>query len=105
MSNDFVLFRHKSSKVVASYPEHYATHPVFGEDLERYDPEDNVYEEDKVDLEDHNLPVDQRGRVVAKELEEFTVPELQEMARMRDLSASGTKAELIERIHDADEEN
>lgn len=96
----FALFRHKSNGVVASYPQHYETHPVFGDDLERYDPD--IYEEDKVDLEDHNLPVDQRGQVVAKKLEDFTVAELQDIARERGLATGGTKAELIERIQDAD---
>jgi len=62
----FVLFRHKSNGVIASYPEHYETHPVFGYDLERYDPADDEYEEDKVVVENHELPVEQRSIKVAK---------------------------------------
>lgn len=65
---NFVLLRHKSNGVVASYPEHYLNHPVFGPDLELYVPED--FEEDKVDLEDHALPVEQRSQVVAKPVED-----------------------------------
>lgn len=57
---NFVLFRHKSNGVIASYPEHYEHHPVFGDDLERYEPSDE-YEEDKVVVEDHKLPVEQRS--------------------------------------------
>jgi hypothetical protein len=102
---DFVLFRHKSTGVVASYPEHYAEHPVFGYDLEPYDPENTEFEEDKVVSEDHNLPVEQRGTVVAKPLEEFTVPELQDIARENGLTTSGTKTELISRITEHDEDN
>lgn len=62
----FQLFRHKSTGVVASYPEHYIDHPVFGDDLEVYYPEE--YEEEKVVIEDnHELPVAQRAQVVAKD--------------------------------------
>ena len=61
--NDFILFRHKSNGVVARYPAHYADHPVFGDDLEEYDPE--AYEEAKVVVEDHALPVEQRATIIS----------------------------------------
>lgn len=65
----FKLFRHKSTGVIASYPEHYIEHPVFGDDLEEYVPEE--YEEDKVVIEDnHELPVDQRTQIIATLLED-----------------------------------
>lgn len=56
---DFKLFRHKSNGVIASYPEHYKDHPVFGSDLEPYDPAEE-WEEDKVVSDDHELPIEQR---------------------------------------------
>lgn len=99
----FALFRHKSNGVVASYPEHFDTHPVFGDDLERYNPED--FEEDKVNLEDHNLPVEQRSQIVATKLEDFTVPELQALAREKGLSTSGNKDDLIKRIENSNKDN
>lgn len=113
---EFVQFRHKSNGVVASYPEHYETHPVFGDDLERYTLGDPSFEEDKVDLEDHMLPVEQRGQVVAVPLEELKVEDLRETLRELGESTSGNKDELIERIsnykgehidtlHDTNEEN
>lgn len=63
MSN-FVTFRHVSNGVIRDYPEHYENHPVFGHDLERYEPSDE-YEEDKVVSETHELPVDQRVTIIA----------------------------------------
>ena len=55
-----VTFRHKSNGVIADYPEHYAKHPVFGFDLERYTPGDDDYEEDKV-VQSNEIPVEQRA--------------------------------------------
>lgn len=95
---DFKLFRHKSNGVVASYPEDWIDHPQFGYDLEFYDPEG--YEEDKVVVEGHELPVEQRGQVIAKPLDDFTVPELQDIARGHGLETGGKKDELIARIND-----
>lgn len=60
---NFILFRHKSNGNVASYPEHYKDHPVFGPDLEVY--VEGEYEEDKVVQETHELPVEQRATKVA----------------------------------------
>lgn len=57
----FVTFRHKSNGVVRSYPEHYENHPVFGADLERYTPGDSEYEEDKVVVNSHEVPAEQRA--------------------------------------------
>lgn len=62
---DFVLLRHKSNGVVKSYPAHYLNHPVFGPDLELY--VEDEFEEDKVVSDNHELPVEQRGTVVATE--------------------------------------
>lgn len=61
--NDFKMFRHISNGAVRMYPAHYENHPVFGFDLEPYDPEETEYEELKVVVEDHALPVDQRGNI------------------------------------------
>jgi len=66
----FKLFRHKSNGVVKSYPEHYATHPVFGDDLEPYDPSDE-HEEEKVVSDNHELPVEQRGTLIANQKPEL----------------------------------
>lgn len=68
--NEFMLFRHISNGVVASYPAHYADHPVFGSDLEPYDPDDVEYEELKVVVEDHALPVEQRGTIISVPVED-----------------------------------
>lgn len=43
----FVTFRHKSNGVISTYPEHYATHPVLGDDLEIF-VEGDEYEVEKV---------------------------------------------------------
>jgi hypothetical protein len=95
----FKLFRHKSTGVVASYPEHYADHPSFGDDLEEYSPEE--FEEDKVVIEtNHELPVDQRTQIVAVPLVELKKDELVESAEKRGLDTTGTKADLVERIAD-----
>lgn len=59
----FKLFKHKSSGVVASYPEHYADHPVFGADLELLVEETEV---DKVVSDDHSLPLEQRITYMAE---------------------------------------
>jgi len=96
--SEFIQFIHKSNGVVATYPAHYADHPVFGFDLEVFDPSE--YEVDKVDLEDHNIPVDQRGQLVAVPLDELLKEELIDLAEREGLDTSGTKAELIERIAD-----
>lgn len=61
----FKLFRHKSNGEVRSYPDHYAEHPTIGPDLEPYDPENDEYEEEKVVLENHELPVEQRASIKA----------------------------------------
>ncbi len=68
--NEFILFRHISNGAVRAYPRHYDTHPVFGFDLEPYDPEDTEYEELKVVVEDHTLPVDQRGNIISVPVED-----------------------------------
>lgn len=99
---DFIAFRHISNGVVAYYPEHYATHPTFGPDLEVYVPEE--YEEDKVVVESHELPVEQRGIIVATPLDELSKVELVEAAEKHGLDSKGTKAELIERIADDNKE-
>lgn len=56
----FVTFRHTETGVLTELPAHYADHPVFGEYLELYVPEDEEYEEEKVVIEDHKLPLEQR---------------------------------------------
>jgi len=61
----FKLFRHKDSGVIARYPEHYATHPVIGPTIEPYDPELDEHEEEKVVVEDHKLPLEQRISKIA----------------------------------------
>lgn len=63
--NEFILFRHISNGAVRAYPKHYDDHPVFGFDLEPYDPDNVEYEELKVVVEDHALPVDQRGNIIS----------------------------------------
>lgn len=101
--SDFILFRHKSNGVVVSYPAHYADHPVFGDDLEVYNPEE--YEEDKVVVEtNHELPVDQRVQLVAIPLADMTKDELVQLAEEHGVDSKGTKAELIQRIADTSKE-
>lgn len=101
---NFVTFRHKSNGVIKDYPEHYATHPVFGDDLERYDPSE--YEEDKVVVSDHDLPVEQRAvRVAESRYEDMPVSELKEILAERGLSTSGKKDELVERLGDSNTDN
>lgn len=100
--SDFILFRHISSGIVTSYPAHYIDHPVFGYDLEVYVPEE--YEEDKVVVDAHELPVDQRGIIVATPLDELSKDELVEAAEKHGLDSKGTKAELIERIAESNKE-
>jgi hypothetical protein len=96
--NEFVPMRSKTTGVVTNYPRHYLQHPVFGDDLELYTP--GEYEEDKVVIEDHELPADQRVQIVAKPLDEFTVAELKGIAAEQDLATNGSKSDLIERISD-----
>jgi hypothetical protein len=100
---EFIEVRSKSTGIVSWQPEHYLDHPVFGYDLERYDPEG--YEEDKVVIEGHELPADQRSYVVAKPLEEYTVPELKEILKERGLDQGGNKDDLIARINDDNKDN
>lgn len=57
-------FRWKSTGVVEELPDDYGQHPIFGDNLEEYTPGDE-WEEDKVVSEDHTIPVDQRGTVIA----------------------------------------
>jgi hypothetical protein len=94
--SDFTEYRHKSNGLVVSYPTHYIDHPVFGEDLEIYIPEE--YEEEKVVVETHVLPVDQRGQIIANPLDEMSKDELVDAAERHGLDSKGTKAELIERL-------
>lgn len=101
--NEFVTMRHISNGVVASYPRHYLTNPVFGPDLELYN--EDEYEEDKVVVENHAIPVDQRVQIVAKRLDEFSHEELKGIASERGLKTSGSKADLIGRIEDDNEED
>lgn len=61
--SEFSVFRWKSTGVIDTLPTDYINHPVFGGDLEFYDPEG--YEEDKVVSENHNIPVEQRATVTA----------------------------------------
>jgi len=56
--SEFILFKHKSNGIIKSYPAHYQNHPVFGSDLEPYVPEE--IEEEKVVIERHEIPVEQR---------------------------------------------
>lgn len=103
--NEFVLMRHIGNGVVASYPRHYLDHPVFGSDLELYTDEiADEYEEDKVVIEGHQLPVDQRVQIIAKPLSDFSHDELKGIAGERGLKTSGSKSDLIGRIEDDNEE-
>lgn len=98
---NFVTFRWKESGVVEDLPAHYATHPVFGDLIEPYF--EGEYEEDKVVVAGHELPVDQRGKVVAtRNYSEMTNDELREALKEHELSTSGNKDELIERLVEAD---
>lgn len=100
--SEFIAFRHISNGVVAYYPAHFVDHPVFGPDLEVYVPEE--YEEDKVVVEDHELPVDQRGIIVATPLDQLSKDELVLAAEKHGLDSKGTKAELIERLAESNKE-
>lgn len=95
---EFKLFRHKSNGEIRSYPEHYINHPVFGADLELWTGDEDEYEVDKVVVENHEIPVDQRGVQVAVAYDDMTVPELRELLSGRELPTSGNKEELIERL-------
>ncbi len=99
----FVTFRHTETGVLTQLPEDYADHPVFGQYLELYVPEE--YEEDKVAVENHELPVEQRGVVVATPLDELSKDELVSAAEKHGLDTKGTKADLIERLADDNKEN
>jgi len=46
----FVRFRHLSNGHVASYPEHYEKHPVFGFDLVRVTPNDEAPVEPELEV-------------------------------------------------------
>ena len=65
----FVMTKSKSTGKIVMYPEHYLNHPVFGNDLELYDAEleSQAVEVDKVVDENHELPVEQRATLVAKQ--------------------------------------
>ena len=64
----FVMTKSKSTGKIVLYPEHYLNHPVFGDDLELYDAElASETEVDKVVEENHELPVEQRATLVAKQ--------------------------------------
>lgn len=56
----FKLYRYKATGVVASLPEHYSKHPVIASQIEEYNPDSEEYEEDKVVVENHELPAEQR---------------------------------------------
>lgn len=56
MSN-FKQFRVKDTGEIVTYPAHFADHPVFGLNIEPYNDECEV---DKVVVEGHELPVEQR---------------------------------------------
>ncbi len=60
----FETFKVKGTDQIVRYPAHYENHPVFGPTLERYEPGET--EEDKVVVDNHEIPVDQRVRRVAK---------------------------------------
>lgn len=62
----FETFRSKSTGVVTRYPAHYADHPVYGDDLELFDPSTEEYEEDKVVVQGKDVPVEQRAQIVAQ---------------------------------------
>lgn len=67
-----MLFRFKDSGKVVNLPDHYANHPVIGKRIEVYSPDD--FEEDKVVVAGHELPVDQRAVIMAEpviELDEW----------------------------------
>lgn len=68
--SEFKVFRQRSNGAIVTYPADYADHPVFGYDLEPYDPETGEYEEDKVVSEDHNIPLDQRITITATPVED-----------------------------------
>ena len=65
------LFKVKDTGEIVSYPEHFANHPVFGQNLELIDGEIEV---DKVVVDDHELPVEQRISYVER-VEEPEEPE------------------------------
>lgn len=100
----FVPFRNIESGVVYYYPEHFADDPILSAGLELYDPEAEEYEEDKVVLENHEIPADQRTHIVATPLGELKKDELIDKAEERGLPTSGTKAELAKAIADDSKE-
>lgn len=103
MTDEFKAFIWKETGVVDYYPAHFADHPVFGPYIEEYFPEE--YEEDKVSVDAHELPVDQRSVVVATKLDELSKDDLVAAAEKHDLDSKGTKADLIERLADNAKEN
>ena len=56
--SDFKQFRVVDTGELVTYPAHYENHPVFGLNIEPYDEEE--YEVDKVVVQGHELPVEQR---------------------------------------------
>lgn len=55
--SEFKQFKVKDTGEVVTYPAHFAEHPVFGVNIEPYNDEHEV---DKVVVEGHELPVEQR---------------------------------------------
>ena len=60
----FRQFRVTDTGEIVTYPEHFANHPVFGLNIEPYDGDDE-YEVDKVVVQGHELPVEQRVSLFA----------------------------------------
>lgn len=96
---EFRYFRWKDSGVVELYPADWDKHPVFGDLIEPYELGDSEFEEDKVSFDNHNLPVDQRGEIIATRLEDLTVDELRSLLSEKGLSTSGNKPDLISRLN------
>lgn len=57
-------FKVKDTGEIVVYPAHFENHPVFGLNIEPYDGECEV---DKVVVEGHELPVEQRTALVVRE--------------------------------------
>lgn len=62
-------FKVKDTGEIVTYPAHFADHPVFGLNIEPYDGECEV---DKVVVEGHELPVEQRTALVVRADESAT---------------------------------
>lgn len=67
----FKQFKVKETGEIVTYPAHFADHPVFGLNLEPYNGECEV---DKVVVEGHELPVEQRIARVAVDNEVADTP-------------------------------